>query len=446
MSRSYERIPMNPSRRRSSSSSERDMDLPVHNLRAPAWRTKPSWESWLPRPRHCYLFLKFFVPSFLLSIFIGLYFFEPKIEMFWFSRDWVTKEIKTTLPLSGCFNAEKVHSDYNMSEAVYGPKWTEVQAGIPMRIGMDCYEFAGTIRPPTPDASSPSLSPDLKMQYHAYWRYDLAPFGPRQEYFLKSFFATQDISRSRMILWSNGDLSSNEILQSYLKKYPDSFTLKEVDIPSLARGTALDGSPLLTKTEDSKAWVDGDLIRLLLLWNYGGVWVDMDSLLTRDLHPLLEHEFVTQWDCYDKLYAPFNGALMRFRKHSPYLCEAFHVMSISSPPRPSSTDWGSLLYYKLYKALIAGSIPPFKILPFCFTDARSCRPDNRLPDPFEKDHASGMWTGGISLDKGGGLDRTLKEKIFSVHLHNQWEKVFPTGGWVDRLLLQRYDDALRLHS
>ena len=24
----------------------------------------------------------------------------------------------------------------------------------------------------------------------------------------------------------------------------------------------------------------------------------MDMLLTRDLSPLLEHEFVTQWDCY----------------------------------------------------------------------------------------------------------------------------------------------------
>jgi hypothetical protein len=24
----------------------------------------------------------------------------------------------------------------------------------------------------------------------------------------------------------------------------------------------------------------------------------MDTLLTRDLTPLLEHEFVTQWDCY----------------------------------------------------------------------------------------------------------------------------------------------------
>jgi hypothetical protein len=75
--------------------------------------------------------------------------------------------------------------------------------------------------------------------------------------------------------------------------------VKVVDIPRLARGTALDGNELLER-QDQKGWVDGDLIRLLVLWTYGGVWVDMDSLLTRDLHPLLEHEFVTQWDCYGK--------------------------------------------------------------------------------------------------------------------------------------------------
>jgi hypothetical protein len=75
-----------------------------------------------------------------------------------------------------------------------------------------------------------------------------------------------------------------------------------VDIPSLAKGTALESSDLLKK-KDPRAWVDGDLIRLLLLWNYGGLWVDMDFLLTRSLEPLLEHEFVTQWDCHGMIFA-----------------------------------------------------------------------------------------------------------------------------------------------
>ncbi|KAJ8508042.1 hypothetical protein ONZ45_g9642 [Pleurotus djamor] len=310
---------------------------------------------------------------------------------------------------------------------------------MPLRMGLDCYDFAGTVKN-SAERAYPDIEPEDRIQYHTYWRVDLAPFGPRQEWMLKSYFATQDLSTTRLILWSNGDLSSNPILQKYLRRYPKAFALKVVDIPSLAHGTELSGSALLSQ-KDAKAWVDGDLIRLLLLWNYGGVWIDMDSLLTRDLDPLLEHEFVTQWDCYDKIYQPFNGALMRFRQHSPYLCEAFHIMATSPPPRSGSTDWGSLLYHKLWRRLVAESIPPFQVLPFCFSDGRSCRLDNRLPDPFTPDDSKGRWTMGLGLENGGGLDKVL-QKVFSVHLHNQWEKKYPAGGWVERLLLKRYDAKL----
>jgi hypothetical protein len=130
---------------------------------------------------------------------------------------------------------------------------------------------------------------------------------------------------------------------------------------------------------------------------------------------------------------------MRFHQHSPYLCEAFHVINTSPPPRSGSTDWGSLLYFKLWRRLVAAQIPPFKILPFCFSDARSCRLDNRLPDPFSPDKKA--WTMGLGMEEGGGLDETLK-KVFGVHLHNQWEKEFPKGGWVERLLLRKFDAIL----
>ena len=163
-----------------------------------------------------------------------------------------------------------------------------------MRFDMDCYDFAATIQSSHDPVFVPS---DDRIHYHTYWRVDLAPFGERQEYMLKSFFATQNVDNTRLIMWSNGDLLVYPILREYLARFPDAFELRVADIEVLARGTPLDGSRLLN-SNDKKAWVDGDLVRLLVVWTYGGVWIDMDSLLTRDLAPLLEHEFVTQWDCY----------------------------------------------------------------------------------------------------------------------------------------------------
>lgn len=162
---------------------------------------------------------------------------------------------------------------------------------------MDCYDFAGTIRAEPKTTPSHPVPLEKRIHFHSYWRTDLAPFGERQEWMLKSFFATQDVSSTRFILWSNGDLRDNPILNKYVDTYPEAFALRIVDIQELAKGTTLEGSTLL-QSKDSKAWIDGDLVRLLLLWAYGGVWIDMDSLLTRDLAPLLEHEFLTQWDCY----------------------------------------------------------------------------------------------------------------------------------------------------
>ncbi|KAJ7134294.1 glycosyltransferase family 32 protein [Mycena epipterygia] len=386
--------------------------------------------------------LKFILPSSLLLLVLGFYLYEPHIELAFYSRTWTQKQIFPVPALSGCFDEARVSPPYNLSDGLYGPRRTEVQAGMSLRMGIDCYDFAGTIQSPPHPVSTEYVPPDARTQYHTYWRNDLAEFGPRQEWMLKSFFATQHLPTARLVLWSNGNLTPNEILTKYLNRFPDSFALRVVDMAVLARGTTLEGSPLLVQ-KDKKAWVDGDLVRLLLLWNFGGVWVDMDSLLTRDLAPLLEHEFVTQWDCYDKIYQPLNGALMRFKQRSPYLCEAFHIMATSDAPRAGSTDWGALLYLKLWRALVAGGVPPFKVLPFCFSDARSCRLDNRLPDPFEADdvrgNRMGMWNGGMG--ENGKLDAAL-HKIFGVHLHNQWEKAYPEGGWVERLLLKGYDSRL----
>ncbi|KAJ3719519.1 hypothetical protein C8R42DRAFT_711052 [Lentinula raphanica] len=454
--------------------------------------------------------------------------YEPHIELAFYSRKFAREEILPVKPLAGCFN--RPSWKYNVTERLYGARSTDVHAGLEMKFGLDCYEFAGTVRNPNP-SSSPSHSPHHpRTQFHTYWRSDLAPFGPRQEYMLKSFFATQNLATSKLVLWSNGDMRANPILRKYLKRYGDfegdqtdlvgsergSFDVRIADIAVLARGTELDPEyhakgnevesehnlfPLAHRLllSDSKAWLDGDLIRLLLLWNYGGVWVDMDFLLTRDLEPLLEHEFVTQWDCYDKKYTPLNGALMRFHAHSPYLCEAFHIMATDSPPRPHSFDWGSTLYLKLYRRLVKGGVRPFKVLPWCFTEGRSCRLDNRLPDPFKEDQKAGIawwedqdssrsreqpstwwmpWTwwstttshttgvpraadavpitkpssASSSSGLGTGTDiaysgdppalaRALSQ-TFGIHLHNQWEKNFPKGGWVERLLLGRYEALL----
>ncbi|KAK4686928.1 hypothetical protein P7C73_g3204, partial [Tremellales sp. Uapishka_1] len=368
--------------------------------------------------------------------------YEIQLEFAVFSRSWVRQEMDSVSPLKGCFDAPNLSPEYNLSQ-LHAPKHQMLSPGISLRKGMSCYDFAATIQP----------IPDLPAQYliyHTYWRSDLLPFTDRQTATLLAFLATQPLTHSKLILWTNGAdvLGENMYLKPILETWGNYIELRQADLKVLSRGTEVEELFGGNIVFDKRGWVDGDAVRLLVLWHYGGVWLDMDQILTRDLHPLTESEFVTQWDCYgtlslslnglfpdtgaDKPYFQLNGALMHFQASSPYLCEFFHLMKTEPLPQPNTFSWGSHLYSKLHRRLLAAHVKPFAVLPWCFADPRNCRSDIRFPDPFTPDPAA--W-GGQRWDEGG---RELLEErvgaVWSIHLHNQWEKKFPSGGWIERLL------------
>jgi len=133
----------------------------------------------------------------------------------------------------------------------------------------------------------------------------LLPLGTRQIQLLHSILATQDPSTTSVIFWTNApnpdrQVSTLPILKPLLELYRDRLKVRRVDKRELAKGTPMEGNDLL-EMADQQAWVDGDLVRILVLYQFGGIWIDFDTILTgRDLRVLTEHEWVTQWDCYGK--------------------------------------------------------------------------------------------------------------------------------------------------
>ncbi|KAM0787721.1 hypothetical protein ACM66B_003780 [Microbotryomycetes sp. NB124-2] len=388
---------------------------------------RPSWTK--------FVYILVMLAALVLFIFWRQH--EVHVEIQVYSRGWISRAITPVASLtSQCFNPAAVATTKYPSELSNAPKHVQLHAGLGMKLGDDCYNFASTV----PRQLLPGMLVPEHTIFHLYWRMDLLPIGDRQTLLLDSILAMQDVSRTSAILWTN-DASTATLdkhsakLQPIRDRYGQRFEIRQVDKDSLAKGTPMEASPTL-QTSDEKAWLDGDLVRLLVVWNFGGVWVDMDTIMTgRSLLPLLESEWVSQWDCYDKVYQPLNGAMMHFFVNSPFVCEMLHGMANGPPPKPGTVDWGSRLYHKTWRRLVTAGIKPFSILPYCFTDGRSCRLDNRLPDPFELPKAK--WGRG----RMDALDRKLNQ-VFAVHLHNQWAKTFPRSGWVDKLLRPRIDAAV----
>ncbi|MBW0552662.1 hypothetical protein O181_092377 [Austropuccinia psidii MF-1] len=411
-------------------------------------------------------FVGFFLLVGLLTFFLSI---ETHIEIAFYRKSWISSLLPADpAPVSDtCFSASFVDEPfspnnlsfplsplYNLSLGSLGlqPKVLSLSPGFNLPHHDDCYRFAASLPSKPIRSMSSSLDFDSHVFFHLYWRSDLAPLKQRQIVTLKSLLATQDFSllpstnspRSQLIIWTNWSkrsLEDNLLLKPLLFKFKDRLSLRTLNIDSLTKNTPLDHHPILENIFDKRAWLDGDLVRVLVLWNLGGYWIDMDNLVLRDLAVLGEHEWVVMWDCYDKPYEPLNGHMMHFLKQSPYLCEMMHLMSIEPKPRPASTDWGQHLYYRLYRSLISSNITPFKVLPFCLTDGRSCTLKDRVPDPFASiDQEKNRWK--LNSIKSKQLQNRLKG-IFSIHLHNQWHKEFPKDGWIYRFYINQWEKQLQ---
>jgi len=262
----------------------------------------------------------------------------------------------------------------------------------------------------------PDVSPPEPITFHMYWRErhgrfwkTVRPFGRKQALPVKAFVATQDLSKCSLVLWSDRDLSQNEWVRPLLPH----LTLKIYDAAAEARGTPLEPHPNVVRQQDSRAYRDGDLFRILVLYKYGGVYADMDTVLLRSLGVFLDQEFVYQWDNFDDKYAP---ALMRLRQGSEFAREL--VQGLIEIP-PGKYNWGR---ENVRRAVERGRAIAVFPSPFFNTEWQA------VPrfEPFKKTAYS----------------TELYDGAFAWHWHNKWEEPIEPGCKFE-LLEARIDARLR---
>jgi hypothetical protein len=247
----------------------------------------------------------------------------------------------------------------------------------------------------------PDAPPPGPVTFHMFWRERRAgflrrrrPFGRKQALPVKAFFATQDLSASTLVLWSDGDLSANPWLQPFASRLTCRIYSPEAEV----RGTPLEGRPELYRAEDHRVWCDGDLFRILALHNYGGVYVDMDMVLLRSLGALLQQEFIYQWDRFDGVY---NGAIMHVRQASAFAREMIDGV-IELPAR--EFNWGR---ENLSRAVDRGAAVTIFPSPFFDTEWQA---DPKF-EPFKRTANSA----------------NLYDGAFAWHWHNRWDRRIQQG-------------------
>jgi hypothetical protein len=249
-----------------------------------------------------------------------------------------------------------------------------------------------------------------KTNFHFCWRVPLE-FGRKQVLALKSCVTTQNLENVNIIMWSNVDLSRNEWIQPIARH----IELRIWDPVKEAEGTSLEGLRLLTK-DDEHHWLGGDLFRLLVLYKYGGVYVDQDVVFIRDFAPLLDQEFMYQWGTETPTSpqnAKINGAVMRMFKQSKLATDLITTLP-KMPAGFDSTDWSATLYGEVRK-----TNKNWTVFPCAF---------------FNPEWQLFINMGESAHPFRNGSDSKLDfDGTFSWHWHNKWDAPIEEGSKFQRL-------------
>lgn len=161
---------------------------------------------------------------------------------------------------------------------------------------------------------------------------------------IKSYLATQDLEKTKMIVWSDYDISENPLIQNY-KELID---FRVYNAEKEARETVLENEKILY-LRDSKYYLQSDLARILLLYKYGGIWVDMDVILLRDFKPILQQEYMYMWGSETDFINKGACATVLSLKKESIFSQILMKQLLFTEPIPDTECWGKTMFASIYK-------------------------------------------------------------------------------------------------
>jgi len=273
----------------------------------------------------------------------------------------------------------------------------------------------------------PSKSSE-EVPFHFYWRVP-REFSRKQVLPLKSTIVTQTSRPRRIILWSNVDLSENPYVRPLLPFIETNGWLLDEEV----HRTPLEGALALSgPTDDQMCWLGSDLFRLLCLYKYGGVYLDMDMVPLRDLGPILDFEFMYQWGSSGTTEKEprlmINNAIIRLFKGSTLATELLTELARTSPV-PNSNSWGRDLFSRVRERN-----PEWMVFPCAW---------------FNTEWGFGKPLKPFRRPWFGTAKQELYEGAFTWHWHNQWDANVMKGSKfaiLEDLMKRKFEDYLREHT
>ena len=165
-----------------------------------------------------------------------------------------------------------------------------------------------TLRPVCPKPLPMHHDAIAPMLYHTF---AAGVMPDRLDVMANSFLYTQPLDRSLLIVW----FISNEEMKQYAQHTLPQRRLRHVRLKLFQETedfVKLQPAPLSSLVTSADRTILSDQLRTILLRVYGGIWLDSDTVLLRDLLPLWPFEFASRWSYTNN----YNTAVLRLFPHS----------------------------------------------------------------------------------------------------------------------------------
>lgn len=203
-------------------------------------------------------------------------------------------------------------------------------------------------------------TPVRTILWHMYWKPETSRgFQAAHTGAIEAWLATQS-DTAILIVWVPVPEAAPGALLPLARAFPGRVFVRALDVLWEAENSPIARSYLLRLT-DKYSWVDSDMVRMVILYRYGGVYADVDVLLGRDASHLMSLEFVTEFSCGGGI----NGAIMRTFAHGP-LATHMLEMAVATKPRLAMWTYGPWLLDRLRAEVSPSAGASLVKLPWCF--------------------------------------------------------------------------------
>jgi hypothetical protein len=144
---------------------------------------------------------------------------------------------------------------------------------------------------------------DEEIPFHVFWR---GKIKRKQLLCINSYLYSQNLGNTKLYVWLDSDYKENSKL---IKKHPN-IIIKNYDAKKESLNTPFENKNFINNQKYVK--FRSDIARLMILFNYGGIYFDLDIILLKDINCILDLEFCYQWGGK----TGGNNAFLRLKKGS----------------------------------------------------------------------------------------------------------------------------------